>query len=292
MDCWACLGCSRVIPTVLRGIRSGARTAVRFAVFGCATSLALACAGSSESDSRGAPDVASPSASTSGPFLVAVASDAIAAADDVGVDLVSVTNESLARVADLLPGLGKVVNVEVGHVVPEVGIGGSTDPRGEVSVRIKDAEFIEADQLRVWLPDTLAHEAHHSVRTQQGPGTGTTLGEKIVSEGLATVFAREAFPDTPLQPWAQALDDTQARDLWAQAQPLLDQPLTYAQFSEWFLGTGLLPPLGTGHIPRWAGYTLGVGIVNAYLSNHPGATAATLVREPAVSIIAGSGYKP
>ena len=55
-------------------------------------------------------------------------------------------------------------------------------------------------------------------------------------------------------------------------------------YNEWFLGDG--------KIPRWAGYTLGVELVRAYLASHPGATAAALVREPAASIIANSGYDP
>jgi uncharacterized protein YjaZ len=49
---------------------------------------------------------------------------------------------------------------------------------------------------------------------------------------------------------------------------------------------------GTGSIPRWAGYTLGVELVTAYLATHPGVTAAALVHEPAASITANSSYKP
>ena len=139
----------------------------------------------------------------------------------------------------------------------------------------------------MWLPEVVAHEAHHSVRIRRGPGYGSTLGGAMVTEGLATVFAREVFPATPPQPWAHALSGEQRVGLWAIAHQLLDTPPGPSRlrfFREWFLGAG--------RIPRGAGYTLGAELVTAYLASHPGATAASLVREPSASIIANSPYDP
>ena len=103
-----------------------------------------------------------------------------------------------------------------------------------------------------------------------------------MTEGLATVFAREAFPSVPPLPWASALAADQERTIWELARSLLDQP--NRQHERWFLGSG--------DLPRWAGYTLGVNIVTSYLRTHPGETAGSLVGESAARIIRESGYDP
>jgi uncharacterized protein YjaZ len=69
-----------------------------------------------------------------------------------------------------------------------------------------------------------------------------------------------------------------------EAEPDAHRILGHFVHGEWFGGTG--------SIPRWAGYTLGVELVTAYLATHPGVTAAALVHEPAASITANSSYKP
>jgi uncharacterized protein YjaZ len=87
-----------------------------------------------------------------------------------------------------------------------------------------------------------------------GPGYGITLGEALVTEGLADHFAAEAFPDTPPQPWDHALSAEQEAELWRKAQPILDVPGGY-NHPVWFRDSGSLP--------RWAGYTLGYRIAEA-----------------------------
>jgi len=247
-------------------------------------------------DRDGTPSVVGTPAGTAPPgagkaFVIAIEPEAIEAADDAGVNLTRLTRTSLARVGQLLPGLERVVRVEVDptRVIPEIGVGGVTDTTsGEVFVYL-DPEGMNRALLRVWVPAVLANEAHNSVRIRQGPGFGTTLGELIVTGGLANVFAREAFPATPVQPSAQALSVAEQGLYWTRAQPLLnetppDRDAADALFNEWFFGTGA--------VPRLAGFTLGFELVTAYLAGHPDTTAADLVEEPAGSIIAESGYDP
>lgn len=75
-------------------------------------------------------------------------------------------------------------------VIPETGMGGwspaadvlyiSIDPANPNLLRDFDTEFLA----------TLGHELHHCLR-HGGPGYGRTLGEALVSEGLACHFETE-----------------------------------------------------------------------------------------------------
>jgi Predicted Zn-dependent protease (DUF2268) len=225
------------------------------------------------------------------PFVVDIDTEAVEAAADVGVNLTRLTHKSLARIAPFLPDLERVVRVEVdpAGVIPQVGVGATTDPTsGEVVVSV-DPDRMDPSQLRVWIPALLAHQAYSSVRVREGPGFGTTLGDRMVASGLADALAREVSPETPLPPWVEALTDEAKRLAWAEAVPILeaeppDRDAADALYREWFQGAGGLPP--------WTGFTLGYEIVNAYLASHPDATAASLFDEPAESILAGSGYHP
>jgi uncharacterized protein YjaZ len=95
----------------------------------------------------------------------------------------------------------------------------------------------------------VAHELNHSKRILDGPGYGTTLGEAIVTEGLADNFSIVAYPETPPIPWTNALQPDE------------------------------LDRLGADDLPRWAGYTIGATWVRDFLTAHPevDATAATLL---------------
>jgi Predicted Zn-dependent protease (DUF2268) len=110
---------------------------------------------------------------------------------------------------------------------------------------------------------------------EPGPGYGVTLGQALVSEGLADHFASEVFPDTPSRPCDHALTRAQERSLWLVARRVLNIPFGYDHW-EWFFGAGT--------IPRWAGYTLGYEIVGQYLSHRR--TAADAVHVDAAKVIA------
>ena len=100
-----------------------------------------------------------------------------------------------------------------------------------------------------------------------GLGYGTTLAEVFVTEGLADHFVAEAFPDTPPQPWDHALSGEQETELWRRAQSVLDVPHGY-DHQAWFFGGG--------DLPRWAGYTLGYRIAEAYLGDDFSASSAVV----------------
>jgi Predicted Zn-dependent protease (DUF2268) len=204
------------------------------------------------------------------PFEVAISEDAASASHAAGVDLEGLAARSALRAFELLPHRGKIrieVALDAARAIPGIGVGGFADPAtGDVSVWIDEAPpgGLKA-ALETWVPATLAHELHHSSRIRMGPGYGITLAEALVTEGLADHFAAEAFPDTPPQPWDHALSAKQEAELWRKAQPILEVRGGY-NHQAWFLGGG--------DLPRWAGYTLGYRIAEAYLGNDLSASSA------------------
>ena len=206
-------------------------------------------------------------------------------ADATGVSLIGDVTKALTRIAALLPGPSTVIIIEqTANVTPETGELGYTDPTtGQVLIQLDpSSQTTFSETLAVWLPEALAHEIHHSVRTLTGPGFGTTLGAFLVSEGMASAFFHQAFPGTDA-PWDKALTPVQEHTLWKQAQPLLTQG-GLPVYSQWFYG-------GNG-VPKWAGFTIGYHIAEEYIQHHPGTSAASLVDAPAATILAGSAYAP
>lgn len=101
-----------------------------------------------------------------------------------------------------------------------------------------------------WIKSTVAHELHHLVRWQHA-GYGSTLGEAILTEGLATYYESIIANWTP--PWAESnLDPTiirRAKEEWNNAN--------YNHF-DWFF---------EGEMGRWLGYTIGYKLAKQLYSN-------------------------
>jgi len=112
---------------------------------------------------------------------------------------------ALVRIAHHLPVTAE--DVVITHnplaTIPELGIGGLS-PNGylvQPSVDPAHPDFWKA--LQVHLSRTLAHELHHCARWRD-PGYGSSLGETLVSEGLADRFDLEVHPGAPPYHWANA----------------------------------------------------------------------------------------
>lgn len=160
------------------------------------------------------------------------------------------------------------------YTIKEYGIGGMSEDTNLIYIYtdIDNEKF--ACRLEENLQRTIAHEYHHCCRREL-VGYGDTLGEQIVSEGLADVFAYELFGG-PISPWATALSANELR-LWeAEALPLLSS--TDFDYFEWFLGYGKIKPM-------WTGYALGWAIVNDYLSKNKSMSASKLVAVRADDIL-------
>lgn len=167
-------------------------------------------------------------------------------------------------VLDPLP-IDVVVQAWPGHVIPERGYVGHAPTGAMMQFTFDPANVNLTACLGETLERMVAHEFHHIVRWR-GPGYGRTLGEALVSEGLAGRFAEQLYGAAP-EPWEDALS---AEDL-ADLEIVASARWTKSDYDhgQWFFGKS--------DYPRWAGYTLGYQMVGRYLADHPNETAASLV---------------
>jgi len=154
-------------------------------------------------------------------------------------------------------------------VIPEVRIGGFNPDPTEVRIFLYPDETDVSGVLSEQLAKMLAHEYHHAVR-RRSVGYGSSLFEAAVSEGLADHFALQVRGGDPA-PWSVALTPFEL-ETWR--DQVIDSPGAGYDHDNWFFGA-------SASIPRWTGYAVGFHLVSEYLLAHPGATAASLVGEPA-----------
>lgn len=161
-----------------------------------------------------------------------------------------------------LPSLDVVVKSGT-FVIPEKGHHGLCPESGVVYITVdpENPAFCKNDGQS--LERMFAHELHHAARWA-GPGYGVTLGEVIVSEGLAGYFSLELLGGKP-ELWESLSSDA--------VQPYLEQlhedwDRTDYDHNAWFYGTR--------HLPRWLGYTAGFNLVSRYLLAAPNLRASTL----------------
>ncbi|WP_308197029.1 DUF2268 domain-containing putative Zn-dependent protease [Rhodococcus sp. CH91] len=116
-----------------------------------------------------------------------------------------------------------------------------------------------------------------------GPQT-VTVGEHVVAEGLADVFASELYGDAGYTHFVR--NETRSDDkVLAKVARGLDVT-GMADFAAWVLGDSSarlfgIDPVG---LPTGAGYAAGARLVHAYL-DATGTTAAHSVRAPASDIV-------
>lgn len=177
------------------------------------------------------------------------------------------------QVLPLLPLRDRVVvavGVDPARTIRETGIGARAWAADRIDVWIDPAHpWVDAAGEEELIA-MLAHELHHCARWTK-PGYGTTLGETLVSEGLACVFETGFRGGVPPF-WARALKADALREVEALARPRLD--LREYDHRAWFFGE---PERG---LPRHAGYSLGFEIAARYI-RATGRTAAQLVHVPA-----------
>ncbi|MXS17880.1 DUF2268 domain-containing putative Zn-dependent protease [Pseudomonas oryzihabitans] len=178
--------------------------------------------------------------------------------------------DALTRIAAHLPEQRVDVVVQAGAwVIPELGLNGYSPDAERVFLTLDP----DSPHLQQAFPDRftalLGHELHHCLR-HAGPGYGSTLGEVLVSEGLACQFEGELTGQLPF--CAQAAPQEMAR-YWDDLSAELHQPYDHAR---WFFGSG--------DLPRHLGYALGRWRVDRYLQRH-GLTAAACGQYPATAFL-------
>jgi len=168
------------------------------------------------------------------------------------------------KALDLLPLRPLDVVVQAGkRIIPEKGHLGYAPEPGLVFITVDpDNPALQANRGSS-LERMFAHELHHAARWD-GPGYGSSLGEALVSEGLAGHFALELFGGGP-EPWEQ-LPEREVRTYATLAAQEWDR--TDYNHEAWFFGGG--------DLPRWIGYSLGFRLAERFLSEHTHCRASTL----------------
>ncbi len=181
-------------------------------------------------------------------------------------------------VAKLLPPprLDILVQRLPGAVIPELGMVGHAYRKGLFALTLDpDNHNFTACVSDGSLRRQVAHEVHHCLR-MAGPGYGRTLGEALVSEGLAGHFVRHLFGNPP-EPWECAVGDEALKTHRPDTATLASRDYSHAA---WFFGTK------DGRLPRWLGYTLGYRIVGDWLASKPALNGDTRVNVPAETVLA------
>jgi uncharacterized protein YjaZ len=138
-----------------------------------------------------------------------------------------------------------------------------------------------------WIGYNAAHEYNHATWMAFHPDADPmkfTLLEYLVFEGRADHLG--ALISGRVGPWTHAISPEQACTLFTQLRPRLGE-------------TGpLLPQVMFGfgrsgsEYPTWTGYTLGWGIVDAFVAKHPDATVGSWMALEPAAILAQGGYDP
>lgn len=149
--------------------------------------------------------------------------------------------------------------------IPAWGVGGYTYGPHVVLLALHPA--MEGTQQR--LVATLVHEFHHVMRWL-GPGWGSSLRERLVSEGLAMLFEEEVLGE----PSEFATQTIEAEHIGLAIQHLDEEP---ADEQRWFFPGR--------DVPLWFGYTLGYRWAKDY-ATESSSSAARLVTVAATEVIA------
>lgn len=162
-----------------------------------------------------------------------------------------------------------------GAAIPEIGMVGHSFRRGLFTLTLDpDNPHFAIALADGALRRQVTHEVHHCLR-MAGPGYGRTLGEALVSEGLAGHFTRLLFGNPP-ELWERAVDAGELRAHLPDAGALASTDYDHAA---WFFGTG-------GQHPRWLGYTVGYALVGAWLQALPAPDGPALIGTTADVILA------
>ena len=177
------------------------------------------------------------------------------------------------------PRLDILIERGAGAVIPEVGMVGHAYRASLFSLTLDpDNPNFERCLADGTFRRHVVHEVHHCLR-MGSVGYGRTLGEALVSEGLAGQFVGHVFGSPP-EIWERAVDEDAVRahlpDAAAMAGPNIDH-------AGWFFGAG-------GRRPRWLGYTLGYRIVGDWLASAPKLNGRTWVDIPAETVLTAARY--
>lgn len=155
-----------------------------------------------------------------------------------------------------LPRFDLVIRGQAGGGIPDWGVGGHAPAPGLIEITLNPDRFDPDLLIR-----TLVHEMHHLIRWD-GPGYGKSLGEALVSEGLAGHFVLQVLRGKP-DPW-----DSITPSAGLARRAMAEWSRLHYDHAEWFFGKG--------KVRKWTGYGLGHRLVAEHLAQNDGADAVSL----------------
>jgi uncharacterized protein YjaZ len=154
--------------------------------------------------------------------------------------------------------------------IPEYGIGGNSPGPNHVYISFdSNSGKITQDGL----DETLLHEIHHCMRWRN-PGYGETLGETMISEGMACLYEEQHSSRAPIY----AKISLKKKQI-SEAKKLINSK-NY-NHNDWFFGSKA--------IDRWFGYSYGYKLCKDY-SVKTGKSASELVNIKAQQILDSSDF--
>lgn len=172
------------------------------------------------------------------------------------------------------------VDVVIGYsdpfwTVPAWGVGGFSHGKGRITITLapQHPRFADAERHER-LVALLAHELHHIARARSA-GYGCTLGEALVSEGLAQCFEVEI--GCPPPPYAIAVHGEPLNQFAVRARDQIAAPAY--DHGAWFYGRRNDPDF-----PKDGGYSLGYVLVKSWLAAE-GTTASAAADMPASHVM-------
>ena len=159
-------------------------------------------------------------------------------------------------------------------VILETGDGGEILSKELVFIYIDPRRSVEELHkiIEKQIPNTIYHELNHIAREKylgkDGMSFHENLSHAIISEGIASCFAYEKWPQAQM-PWI-AYSEKEIQDLVRiyKNREIFDD-MSY-DHGIWFYGTG--------DLPRWIGYKLGYYFVDRYLKQHSDFAWADIVK--------------
>jgi hypothetical protein len=162
------------------------------------------------------------------------------------------------------------------HTIPEIGILGHAHTCTLFSLNFDpNNPNFKASLTHGALQRHILHEVHHCMR-MAGPGYGWSLGEVLVSEGLAGHFVNHLI-STPPEPWEHAINPETLQTKYPTKTELQSSDYNH---DNWFFGRG--------HLPRWLGYTLGFELVRLWRESVNPKTHDQWINTPSSDILAVS----
>jgi hypothetical protein len=172
-----------------------------------------------------------------------------------------------------LPAVDIIVQNVPGSGIPELGIGANAYRPSCFSLSLDPHNPRFAHSLAEGAVQRLVvHELHHCLRFA-AIGWNHTLGDALVSEGLAGHFVRECL-ETPPELWETALGSEVLAE-WSGRARKEAEALHY-DHNAWFHGGTSPYSHDRTAPPRWAGYAIGFQLVGRYLNLHPQARPSQL----------------